>query len=471
MDTALIEELGNTFLFEECNQEQLQWVSEHAEIVIFEKGKTILRDDEPANAFWVLLTGQLQFIRKYNGREVITETSNQPGIWGGWLPSIGDLLVQSPYAIRTQERSRVLRFSKENVQGMLQLGVPVLGHLLAGIYGGTHNFESMIRQQDKMAALGKISAGLAHELNNPAAAIRRSAEQLREILSEQDERTLKLGSVLDEASQSFLLTFGHATLQRAGKQPLLDPMIRSDREDELQNWFDEHDISEGWNLAPPFVNAAITLQDMEDLSEHLPSEALPLALDWLCARLSTAEITNTIDGGSTRISALVQAIKDYSYMDQMPVQDVDIHEGLENTIRILSYKLKKESISLDRNYDQTLPKITAYGSQLNQVWTNLIDNAIDALAPLPEYARRILIHTARDHDQVLVEIQDNGPGIPVEIQKQIFEPFFTTKKVGKGTGLGLDISYRIVVQQHQGDLRVESRPGETRFQVRLPITR
>jgi signal transduction histidine kinase len=470
MDTLLVEELHNMFFFEKCTEEQLQWVSEHAEVVIFEKGARILSDNEPANDFWVLLTGQLQLTRKYNGRDVITETSNQPGIWGGWLPSIGDLLTQIPYAIHTQARSRVLRISKEHMQDMFQLGFPILGHLVSGIYGGIHNFESLIQQQEKMAALGKISAGLAHELNNPAAAIRRSAEQLREIIHEQEERTLKLGQLLDEHMQTTLLGFYHDILQRINQQSLLDPLTRNDREDELQNWLDEHNVSESWNLAPAFVNARITLQDLEDLSTHLSSEALPITLDWLCAKLSTVEITSTIETGSTRISDLVQAIKDYSYMDQMPIQDVDIHEGLENTARILGYKLKKESINLERHYDRNLPKITAFGSQLNQVWTNLLDNAIDALSLLPEDARRIQIRTARDHDQVLIEIQDNGPGIPVEIQKQIFDPFFTTKKVGQGTGLGLDISYRIIVQQHQGDLRFDSQPGETRFQVRLPIT-
>ncbi|BCL80889.1 sensor histidine kinase [Ktedonobacteria bacterium brp13] len=470
MERSLIEELRGTFLFEECTPEQLQWLGEHADVVVFEAGTIVLRDDEPAANFWVLLSGQLQFTRKYNGRDIVTETSNQPGIWGGWLPSIGDLLVQSPYAIRTLERSRVLHLSKENVHSMLQLGLPVLGHLLAGIYGGVHNFETLFRQQDKMAALGKVSAGLAHELNNPAAAMRRGAEQLSVILSEQEERTLKLGRALDEQNRAQLLDFCHDMLQRVSQQPLLDPLTRNDQEDELQTWLDEHNVSESWNLAPTFVDGRITIQDLDDLASHLSSDALSLALNWLCARLSITEVTSSIETGSARISDLVKAIKDYTYMDQMPVQDVDVHEGLENTMRMLNYRLKKESISIDRQYDHALPKITAYGSQLNQVWTNLLDNAIDALSSLSEYARRIQIRTAREHDQILVVIQDNGPGVPPELQKQIFEPFFTTKKVGQGTGLGLDVCYRIVVQQHRGDLRFDSRPGETSFQVRLPIT-
>lgn len=469
MHQANIEELRATFFFERCSEEQLQWVIAHTEVVVFEAATRILGYDEPPDALLILLDGQLQFTRKYNGKDIITETSDQPGIWGGWLPTIGDLLSQSPYAIRALQQSRVLRMSQESVQEMFQQGLPVLGHLLAGLYGGAHNFESMIRQQDKMAALGKLSAGLAHELNNPAAALRRGAEQLRVVISEQEERTLKLGQLLDDKSRSVLVEFRRKIIESLSQLPRLDPLTRSDREDELQDWLEKYGVSESWNLAPTFIDVNLGIQDLVALAPQFSPEAFPLALDWLCATFSVISVTGTIETGSARISDLVKAIKDYTYMDQVPVQDVDIHAGLDNTISILGYKLKKQNVNVERHYDRDLPKITAYGSQLNQVWTNLLDNAIYALGAASEDGREIQIRTSRDRDQILVEIQDNGPGIPLEIQKQVFEPFFTTKKAGEGTGLGLDISYRIIVQQHSGSLRFDSQPGQTRFQVRLPI--
>jgi signal transduction histidine kinase len=471
MDNALVEELRSTFFFEKCTDEQLQWISTHSDLVVFEAGARILSYDELADVLWILLDGQLQFTRKYNGRDIVIATTDRPGMWGGWQPTIEDVPMQSPHTIRTLKPSRVLRMSNENVQSMLDQGLPVLNHLLVGIYGGVHNFESLIRQQDKMAALGRLSAGLAHELNNPASAMRRSAKQLREIIGEQEERSLKLGQLLDEKSRTILIEFRRHIIESLNTAPYLDPLTRSDREDELQNWLDEHEITGGWHLAPVFVDVNISIQDLDNLMPQFSSEAFPLALDWLCATLSVTSVTGIIETGSARISDLVKAIKDYTYMDQVPIQEVDIHAGLDSTLSILSYKLKKQRVELERHYDRDLPKITAYGSQLNQVWTNLLDNAIDALDAVPAGTRHIQIRTSREHNQILVEIQDNGPEIPPEIQKQIFEPFFTTKKVGEGTGLGLDISYQIVVQQQHGSLNFVSQAGKTCFQVRLPISR
>jgi signal transduction histidine kinase len=280
---------------------------------------------------------------------------------------------------------------------------------------------------------------------------------------------------------------------RAANAPSLDPLTQTDREDEITTWLDKFNISNSWKLAPTFVTAGLDTDWLSTLASQVASKSLSSVLTWLEASLTSQRLLDGLNHSTSRISQLVQSIKDYSYMDQAPVQDVDIHEGLESTIIMLNHKLKP-GITIVRDYDRQIPRITAYGSELNQVWTNLIDNAIDALQECREFSvlgsalsselkdstqnsklktqnstPTILLRTRLETNNVLVEIIDNGPGISPEAQSHIFEPFFTTKVVGKGTGLGLHIAYRIVVGQHHGDLRVLSQPGNTRFQIRLPL--
>jgi signal transduction histidine kinase len=469
MIVPTVEELRATFLFSGCTDEQLEWLVAHSEVVEFPPATSILSEEQEPDAFWVLLKGKVQFTRKFGERELVTETSEQPGVWGGWLPLWDDLLEHPLYTIRALSACRELRLDKDVVRELLKRGFPVVNHLIAGISGGAKNFEAMTRQQEKMAALGKLSAGLAHELNNPAAAVRRSVEQMRELWQPQEENALKLGQQLDQASLAALMRFRNEAIARMAMLPLLDPMHRSDLEDELQDWLDEHGIEDAWQLAPVFIDVGLRVEHLEGLLLQLPEEVYSLALRWLSSSLTVLALTKTLEGSAKRISELVKAIKSYTYMDQGSLQEVDMHEALEDTLRILGYKLKKQSVTVERLYDAHVPKILAYGSLLNQAWTNLLDNAIDALQTIPAYARHITIRTLLDGDYVQVEIQDNGPGVAKEIQSRIFEPFFTTKPQGKGTGLGLETTYRIV-QQHHGDITVKSRSGETRFVVRLPLT-
>jgi signal transduction histidine kinase len=321
-------------------------------------------------------------------------------------------------------------------------------------------------QREKLMALGKLSAGLAHELNNPAAAIGRSSVALRETLDALRFAGLRVShhtltneqtQFIDEAEQEFI--------GRLEQKFVPDPIADSDREDAISNWLDQHGVKDAWELAPLLSEAHTDIEKLQRGYDILGPAAFPDVLSRVVRRLTAYRLLGEIENGSKRISELVRSIKEYSYMDQAPEQEVDIHQGLESTLTMMNHVLK-HGIEVVRDYDKSLPPICARGSELNQVWTNLIDNAASAMMGKGE----LHIRTARENDRVLVEIRDNGPGIPPAIQTRIFEPFFTTKPVGEGTGLGLD-TVRRIISTHHGDIQVQSQPGDTRFQIRLPISK
>lgn len=320
-----------------------------------------------------------------------------------------------------------------------------------------------LRQQEKMAALGKMSAGLAHELNNPGAAARRASCQLRENFQELQTLSLQL-NLLSKEQIKIITDIQRQATEKATCAAKLDPLTQSDREDEITDWLEDHNVSNGWKLAPTLVNGFLDTEKLDFLADNIPEDCLGSVLKWLEASLASYGLIDEIEQSTTRISQLVKAIKGYSYMDRAPLQEIDIHEGIENTLLILHHRLK-HGVIINRNYDRNLPKICVYAGELNQVWTNLIDNAIDAMNGKGD----LTISTCKDGDCIVVEIIDTGVGIPLAIQSRIFEPFFTTKGVGKGTGLGLEIAYRIIVNRHHGKISVKSQQGHTCFQVRLPF--
>jgi signal transduction histidine kinase len=457
----MIDTLRPLFLFAGFSDEQLAWVAAEGEDVTFEAGAAIIAEGAPADAFYVLLEGTIHLTKRVGRREADVATSSQPGVWVGCIPLGG----QTAYVLsaRAVTRARLWRLSAGELDYMLSHGFPIAAHLVAGVYRGSETFQAVIRQQEKMSALGRLSAGLAHELNNPAAAARRAAAQLREAVEQQQEASVALASAAPECRGKLARMQRELAVEMAAAAPL-SPLARSDRADTVAAWLDARGVADAWDVAPALVDAGLDVPWLEGLAARVPPGAVGAAIGWLAAATTVNQLTDLVERSSARISELVHAVKEYSYMDQAPKQEIDIHDGLENTLIMLGYKLK-HGVTVVRDYDCTIPRFCAYGGELNQVWTNLIDNAVDAMGGQGE----LRVRTARDNGHVLVEIGDSGAGIPPDVQPRIFEPFFTTKDVGAGTGLGLEVVWRIVVNHHHGDIRVESVPGDTRFQIRLPL--
>jgi signal transduction histidine kinase len=461
------EELRTLFLFEKLSDDQLRWLCEHGHVEEFEPGP-VFAEGDPATCFYVLLDGKLVLSRRVADDDVeINRTSYRGSYAGAFTAYMGDRVPQTyTGSLRVTEPSRFWVIDSDSFAELMRDWFPMAVHLLEGAFFGGRASMEMIGQRERLLALGTLSAGLTHELNNPASAAVSATAALRERVAGMRH---KLGLIangrFDPATMDALVRLQEEAAERVPKATALDPIEASDREDVISDWLDDQDVRDGWQMAPTFVQSNIDTAFLEHVAATVTETTLESALRWIYYTVETELLMNEIEDATTRISTLVGAAKQYSQLDRAPFQVVDVHELLDSTLLMLHGKLPP-GITVVKEFDRSLPHISAYAAELNQVWTNLIENAVQAM----DGHGTLTVRTGMDRELLFVEFADTGPGIPADIQGRIFEPFFTTKPVGKGTGLGLDISYRIVVKKHHGDLTVKSVPGDTRFRVCLPLT-
>lgn len=467
------DELRTLFLFEALTDDQLRTLCENGHIAVFEPGP-IVTEGDPATCFYVLLDGEVVMSKRSGGVDIETGRTSQRGVycgaWSAYVPGEEHLYEAS---VRVTKPSRFFVLDADAFARFMQSQFPMAVHLLEGQKVGGLRQRQIIGQREKLLALGTITAGLTHQLNNPAAAISRDVANLRENVGKMRHKLAMLadGKFTPEALRVLVSIQDEVAEQVAkSKAQQLNALETSDREDQVGDWLEDHGIAGGWDYAPTFVEAGLDTDWLERVEASIDavdcSATLQSAMGWLKYTIDTELSVNRIAEASKRISALLAGTKQYSQMDRAPYQSADIHELLFSTLMMFGEKVGKDGpVRVVKELDKSLPELLCYPGDLNQVWTNLIDNAIQAMGG----TGTLTVRSMREGEFVRVEICDDGPGIPDDIIDRIFTPFFTTKPFGEGTGLGLDLAWRIVVEKHHGNLRVESRPGDTRFIVLLPV--
>lgn len=451
-------------LFADLSEDDLSRLCEMVEQVRLPAGQELFAEGDPGDRAYVIEKGELEVVKTSGGRPVLLAV-RKPGEVIGEIALLED--TPRTATVRARSDAQLLAINQEQFDRLIEHSPSAARVLFSTVLARYRNITASLRQSEKMAQLGTLTAGVAHELNNPAAAVKRGAGQLEEALAAFADAQSSLARLdLNSSQQALLAERASATRAAAGKPAAyLDPLARSDLEYELESWLDERDVPDAWELAPTLVNLGYDAASLAAFAGQLTAEQMPAVIRWLGAFYTVYNLLAEVGHGASRISEIVKSLKSYAYLDQAPVQAVDIHEGLDSTLVMLRHKLG--GIKVVRDYAPGLPLIQGYGSELNQVWTNLLDNAADALENTA--APQITLKTALREGWVMVEVQDNGPGMPPEIQARVFDAFFTTKPPGKGTGMGLDISYNIVANKHRGNISAVSRPGFTCFQVILPL--
>ena len=454
-----IQDIRKSPLFQGLTDDELQQLMDMAEPLSLRAGELLIRQGDTGDSAYVLTKGEFE-IQKQSGQSIIKIDMRNAGDVVGEMA----LLARTPRSasVISKTDSEALRIPQEAFEKLLSSSSKAAMAVLHWVMARLNQNEALLHQQEKMAALGTLSAGLAHELNNPAAAAQRSASELNKSLLKWQSLTHQIESAAFNANQTEWLNDFMQEAARRFESPLkLEALEKIELTDQLEAWLEANGIESAWELAPVMVNFGWNIETLEKLKG---AALFNLTIQWLGAGCLTKGLLSEIQLTTERLSKIVHAMKSYTYLDQAPLLEVDVHEGLENTLVIMQHKLK-QGVIIKREYSPGLPHIEAYASELNQVWTNIIDNAIDAMKGRGE----ITLRTNLEDNHVAVEIIDNGPGIPENIQARIFEPFFTTKPPGSGTGLGLHISHDIIVNRHHGQLSVESKFGETKFKVILPV--
>jgi signal transduction histidine kinase len=439
-------------------EDQIDWFISQSQALSLKPEDTYIHQGDPADGMFVVLEGQLQGRGEFGGEAVTIPT--KAGDITGVLPF--SRMKQFPLTGKAITNSRLLRFPASRFPELVQKMPELTGRLVGLMSDRIREATRVEQQRDRLAGLGKLSAGLAHELNNPASAAKRATSQLRDMLKQIKDASHALGArELTSAQKAEIEKLEASLIQKDGPPP--DSLTISTLEDQLDALLRSHGQNDLWQLSANLARKGATTALLESLFAALDPDTARAALCRIAASLEIAGLLNEIESSTSRISDLVRAIKEYTFMDQSPVQNVDIVKSLETTLTIMNHKLKR-GVAVERDYQPVPLLVDSFGSELNQVWTNIIDNAIDAMRG----NGTLRVRTYRDDNCAMVEIGDTGPGIPADIQPHIFEPFFTTKGVGEGTGLGLDTVQRIV-RKHKGSVQVASRPGDTRFQVLLPL--
>ncbi|MGB9222939.1 ATP-binding protein, partial [Mycobacterium sp.] len=473
------DELRTLFLFEALTDEQLAMLCANGHIQQYEPGP-ICVEGEPATCFYVLIEGELAMTKLSGGQDIETNRTSHRGVYcGAWKAFTGQDQQSYDASVYVTKPSRFFVLDAPAFADFMKSQFPMAVHLLDGIAVGRERTRRIIESREKLLALGQLSAGLTHQLNNPVAAIARSADELRGRIANMRHKLAMLadGTITAETLNA-LVRLQEAVAEQVAKSTSqhLNAIETADREDTIGDWLEDHGIEGGWDIAPTFVEGGIDTDWLERIAataEELASGSLEQAIRWIHHTIESELLMNQISEASKRISALVADAKQYSQLDRAPFQVTDVHELLRSTLSMFADRLSKEAgtdskaIVVVKEFDRSLPEIPCYPGDLNQVWTNIIDNAIAAMR---DRGGTLTIRTRRDGEHMArIEICDTGPGVPEEVRGRIFEPFFTTKPVGEGTGLGLDLAWNIVVKNHRGDLRVESVPGDTRFIVLLPL--
>jgi signal transduction histidine kinase len=458
-----IDELRALALFEGLTDHQLAELVEGSAEVSVRPGVELFREGEHADSWWVLLDGVIDLVRRIGPEETVVAKMDVPGRWAGGFRAWDDHGVYLATG-RGAATGRVLQVPAEVLRDRFKAWLPLGGYLIEGLYRTARSIEATARQRESVVALGTLAAGLAHEINNPAAATSRAVD------------------ALEDACQTLLASFSRLAAQQVSAERFsaldtlrreitadavaLDALALADREETLASWLTRHDIADEWAVAPPLAAAGADLAWCDRAAVVLEGPALEPGLEWVASTLAVTTLLSEIKESTRRISALVAAIKSYSQMDRASMQRIDVTDGLENTLVMLGHKIPA-GVTVVRDYGTDVPPIDAHAGDLNQVWTNLVDNALDAMAG----AGTLRLTTRVEQNDVVIEVGDTGPGMPPQVAARAFEAFYTTKDVGKGTGLGLDIAQRIVVERHGGTIVIDSRPGATVLRVRLPFKR